>query len=409
MTHDPGRAGGLHDLVTVARRELVVRVRSKAFRISTILLLAVTVASIAIAAALMGRTQHVTVAVTAQAPPAVASTMRAQGSAAGLSITTVTVADRAAAIRSVEHGRSAAAVAARGEIIWKSRPRASLQQVLTAAVQGAIINQRAASLGLPNGAVARLLAPIRVTVTQLHAGGNQAQWTARSVVAYAGVLLLYIAIAVYGGYVLTGVVEEKSSRVVEVLLSRVPPSSLLGGKIAGIGLAGLTQLLAVGAAAAATLGVVKPSGIPPGTVAALPMLVVWFVLGFAFYSVLYGSLGSLASRTQDAQAAAAPVAVLIAGIYVLAVVALSNPSAGWVAVLSMLPPSAPILMPLRAALVPVPVWQVVAALVLLLGATYGLFRVGARVYENAILHTGQRLRLREAWRGESARPRPAHR
>jgi hypothetical protein len=122
-------------------------------------------------------------------------------------------------------------------------------------------------------------------------------------------ILLYVAITFYGSFVLTGVVEEKSSRVVEVLLSRVPPSSLLGGKIAGIGLAGLAQFLAVAAAAAGTLLATRPSGLPPGTYAAIPMLVVWFVLGYAFYAMLYGSLGSLASRTEDAQAAAGPVII----------------------------------------------------------------------------------------------------
>ena len=82
------------------------------------------------------------------------------------------------------------------------------------------------------------------------------------------------------------------------------PSSLLGGKIAGIGLAGLTQFLAVAATAAVTLLVTRPSGLPPGTYKAIPVLVAWFVLGFAFHSLLYGSLGSLASRTEEAQAAA---------------------------------------------------------------------------------------------------------
>ena len=109
---------------------------------------------------------------------------------------------------------------------------------------------RAASLGLPAEATARLLAPVRIPLTELH---SQSQRTARTIIANAGVILTFMAIAVYGGYVLTGVVEEKSSRVVEVLLSRAPPSSLLGGKITGIGLAGLAQFLTVAAAAAATL------------------------------------------------------------------------------------------------------------------------------------------------------------
>ena len=97
------------------------------------------------------------------------------------------------------------------------------------------------------------------------------------------------------------------------------------------------------------------------------------------------------------------------GIYVAAVAAVGRPGAGWVTLLSMLPPTAPIVMPLRTSLVGVPAWQVVAAVVLMVAATYGLFLVGARLYRNAVLHTGARLRISEAWRGEPARPQPAQR
>jgi ABC-2 type transport system permease protein len=75
----------------------------------------------------------------------------------------------------------------------------------------------------------------------------------------------------------------------------------------------------------------------------------------------------------------------------------------------MLPPSAPMFMPLRTALVNVPAWQIVTAVILMLAAIYGLFRAGARLYQNAVLHTGARLRLREAWHGEPPRPQPARR
>ena len=97
------------------------------------------------------------------------------------------------------------------------------------------------------------------------------------------------------------------------------------------------------------------------------------------------------------------------GIYVAAVAAVSRPSAGWVSLLSMLPPPAPIFMPLRSSLVSVPAWQTVAAVVLMLAATSGLFLAGARLYRNAVLHTGARLRISEAWHGEPARPQPAQR
>ena len=403
MSGDPGRPRVFGGLILVARRELIVRTRSMAFRVSTLILLVAAVAGIAIPAALIGHPRHFTVAVTAQAPPGVAAAVRADSNAAGLQVNVVTAAGRAAAVRSVQQGRVTVAVAAGGEIIWKAQPNSALHPVLNAAVQQAIITQRAASLGLSAEATARLLAPVRLTVTQLH---PQSQRTARTIIAEVGVILLYMAIVVYGSYVLTGVVEEKSSRVVEVLLSRVPPSSLLGGKITGIGLAGLAQFFAVVVAAVITLLVTRPTGLPPGTYAAIPMLVVWFALGYALYSMLYGSLGSLASRTEDAQAAASPAIALLVVIYVLAFVAIANPGAGWVTILSMLPPTAPIIMPLRAALVNVPAWQVVAAVVLMLAAIYGLFRVGARLYRNAVLHTGARLHLREAWRGESTRPQP---
>ena len=394
----------VRDLILVARREMTTRMRGTAFRVSTVLLLACTVAGIAVPAALIGHPQRFTVTVTAQAPPGVTAMARADARAAGLQLTVQPAADRAAAVRLVEQGKVTAAVAADGETIWKARPSSALQPVLNAAIQQAVVTQRAASLGLSPGAAARLLAPMRITATQLHADTQRA---GRIVVGEVGMILLYVAITFYGSFVLTGVVEEKSSRVVEVLLSRVQPSSLLGGKIAGIGLAGLAQFLAVAAAAAGTLLATRPSGLPPGTYESIPMLVVWFVLGYAFYSMLYGSLGSLASRTEDAQAAAAPVILVLVAIYVAATMAVSSAGSAWVAVLSVLPPSAPIFMPLRTSLADVPAWQVGLAVLLTLISVYGLLRVGGRLYRNAVLRTGARLHLADAWHSEPARQQAA--
>lgn len=396
----------VRDLVLIARRELTTRMRGTAFRLSTVVLVACAVAGIAIPAALLGHPQRFTVAVTEQAPPGVAAMARADAKAAGLQLTVQPVASRAAAVRLVEQGKAAAAVAAGGETIWKTHPNSALQPALNAAIQQATITQRAASLGLSPGDAARLLSPVRITATQLHA---DTQRTGRIIVGEVGMILLYMAITIYGSFVLTGVVEEKSSRVVEVLLSRVQPSSLLGGKIAGIGLAGLAQFAAVATAAAVTLLITRPSGLPPGTYAAIPMLVVWFVLGFAFYSMLYGSLGALASRTEDAQAAAGPVIIVLVAIYVAATMAVSSAGSAWVTVLSVLPPSAPIFMPLRTSLADVPAWQVAAAAILTLASVYGLFRIGGRLYRNAVLHTGARLHITEAWHAEPARQQEAGR
>ncbi|NUR97117.1 MAG: ABC transporter permease, partial [Kribbellaceae bacterium] len=153
---------------------------------------------------------------------------------------------------------------------------------------------------------------------------------ARVVVALVGVILLFVALNIYGSYVLTGVIAEKSSRVVEVLLARVRPVQLLAGKIIGIGLLGVAQFAALAVVGAVTLQLVKPPELPSGTLPQIASDVVWFVLGYSFYSVLYGALGSLASRIEDAQAAAAPLTGLLTLAYLGGFIALRNPHAWWV-------------------------------------------------------------------------------
>ena len=133
-------------------------------------------------------------------------------------------------------------------------------------------------------------------------------------------ILLFVSLQTFGTYVLTGVVEEKSSAVVEMLLVRASADQLLAGKVIGIGVAALTQFAAAVAAGLVSLGV---SGVDvPGEIwSAVPMMLVWFLGGFALYSTLFALAGSLVSRQEDAQSAAAPIryglmAALPAGVRV---------------------------------------------------------------------------------------------
>jgi ABC-2 type transport system permease protein len=221
----------------------------------------------------------------------------------------------------------------------------------------------------------------------------------QTLIALVGMVLLFVALNFYGTYVLTGVVEEKSSRVVEVLLARVRPADLLAGKVLGIGLLGLGQFLALAVAAAVTLQIVQPPDLPSGTTPLIGIVVLWFVLGYSFYSVLYGALGSLASRTEDAQAAASPLTVVMLLAYFGAFSAVASPDAWWVTLGSLFPPTAPMFMPVRAGLTAVPAWQMALAVVLMALAIVALIRAGGRLYRGAVLHTAGRLRLRQAWRG----------
>lgn len=396
----------LSTIWTIAYRELATRARSKAFRISTAVLLLSLVLGIVVPAwAMRGTTRYTVAVVTAQQPalqPDIAAAIAAQAVASGVTVSVRAAADRATAVALVEAGTVDAAVvgavvgaSGSGEIVWSNADKSRLAPVLASALTQVAIGERARALGLSPAQLAGLFAPAEPTVTRLHARPDR---TAQTVIALIGVILLFVALNFYGTFVLTGVVEEKSSRVVEVLLARVPPADLLAGKVLGIGVLGIGQFAALGAVAAATLQIVQPPQLPVGTVPLIAGVVLWFVLGYSFYSVLYGAMGALASRTEDAQVAAAPITAFLLLAYFGAFTAIANPTGWWITTASLFPPTAPIYMPLRVALTDVPAWQVAVAIVLMTGAILALVRVGGRLYRGGVLHTAGRLRIRQAWR-----------
>jgi ABC-2 type transport system permease protein len=217
--------------------------------------------------------------------------------------------------------------------------------------------------------------------------------------ANAGIILMFIGIFTYGTWVLTGVVEEKQSRVVEVVLSTVRPRDLLVGKVLGIGalaIAQLAVLVGVGLVVSEVSGRVT---LPPTTAGAVAQLVLWFVLGFLFYATALGALGSLASRPEEANNAAMPVTMSATVSYMVAIIFVSdNPGGPLAQVMTFIPLSAPMVVPLRVALGTIEPWQVMGSVVVMLVAIWLLFEAGARVYSGAVLAGGGRMKLRDAWR-----------
>ena len=197
---------------------------------------------------------------------------------------------------------------------------------------------------------------------------------------------------------LTGVVEEKNNRVVELIVSTVRPRHLLAGKVIGIGLLGLAQLVLVAGLGASLLA----AGVfdaPASLGASLALVVPWFALGFALYAVAYAAAGALASSQQDANSAGQPVTFAILGVYFLGYAALVTDDNGLLAhVLTVFPLTAPLVLPARSALVGVPLWEHALAVVLVLATIYALVRLAGRVYAHGLLHTGPRLGPRAAWR-----------
>jgi len=217
------------------------------------------------------------------------------------------------------------------------------------------------------------------------------------------VLALYGQLFAYGYWVAAGVVEEKSSRVVEVLLSTIRPSQLLRGKILGIGTLGLCQLLliaAVGLAAARLAGILR---FPVGAAAAIGWVLFWFVLGFFFYSTLFAVAGSIVSRQEDLQATMTPLSLLIIAAFVIGITALGSPDSTLALVASLLPPTAPLAMPSRIVLGQAPLWQPIASAIVSVGTTVALVPFAVRMYSRAVLRTG-RVKIRELLRAEPRMP-----
>lgn len=212
------------------------------------------------------------------------------------------------------------------------------------------------------GILSRVMAPVEVTDTELGevAGRGPDDETATFVMT----VLLFMALTTYGSMVLSGVVEEKSSRVVEVLLARMPARNLLAGKIAGIGLLGFGQFVLTAVAAVIAISVVDTFDVPAVRGEVLAWLVVWFVLGYAFYATVFGALGSLASRTEDTQSVAGPVTTGMLVAYFVSFATIGSPDATWARVVSFLPPTAPLAMLARMAMSNPAWWEPVVAVAL---------------------------------------------
>ena len=211
--------------------------------------------------------------------------------------------------------------------------------------------------------------------------------------------LLYFFFIFYGIMLAQGVVEEKSSRVVELLLSTIRPWQLLAGKLIGVAVVGLTQLVLLGGAAVALAQGTDAITLPTAVGGTLVTLGVWFLLGFFLFAAMLAAAAARVSRQEDLQGVAQPVMLLITAPFVLGIALLSknahDPVIEW---LSLVPPLSPILMPARMLLGIAPVWQIALSLVLAVAALAGMTRVAGRMYANSVLRSGSRVPLAEALR-----------
>jgi ABC-2 type transport system permease protein len=383
----------------LAKREFLERARSKPFIITMSLITVAILAIGPVVSVLSGGDDEATkIGLTGEEPSGIEQELHSQATLFDLEIEVDRFMNRDEAETALTDGNIAVVLVDGTEIVFQEESSSRLTALLRSAVNTTVKTEALTRLGLSESEISLVVEPIPIEVTTLEE--QDVQDDAKRGAAFAGAILLYISIIMFGQFVAMGTVEEKQNRVVEVILSRVRPWQVLVGKVVGIGFLGLLQLLILAGAAYASA---QLADLPDIDVAAIGLPIIaslffWFILGYAFYAFLYAAVGSTVSRQEDLQGAIMIPIILIMPGYLLAIFAAENPEALLPTVASWLPPWAPFVMPVRIAAGVTQPWEIVVAVVGTVLGAVALVWIGSRVYSGALLRTGSKVKLREAWK-----------
>ncbi len=391
-------------LMLVTKREIVERARSKAFIFSSVFTIILLAAAIGVPFVLEQRTVTYELGSVGENNDPIVEAALDLGNAdeddGGVVIEVVGYATVAAAEAALDDGAIDAALVEGSKLITPAGTGAGGSDV-----EGLL--QRAAAavrLDQVSGEVARAAEVLTEDALEVRSLGSidSESTQARLIVSFGGLVLMYMAILSYGSWTLAGVTEEKTNRVVEVLLATVRPWQLLAGKIIGIGLLGLGQFLLTIGVAIIAIRVTGIADLPAVPVATIPLLVLWFILGFALYAVAMGAAGALASRMEDAQSVATPFTVLSVIGFFVSIQVVDNPSGMLARVASLFPPTAPFAAPVRSALDAMPWWEMSISILLMVVSIVAVVRFGGRVYAGGLLRFGSRVKWKEAFQSADA-------
>jgi ABC-2 type transport system permease protein len=380
-----------------ARREVVERTRDRSFLISTMVTLLILGAVIVIPKLFGSDSNTFDVGLVGPASQRLGPALVSQAAAADVKVRLQSPGDSATAESEVRSGKLDAAVVDGSQVVVKEQPNDRLALIIQSASRTSRAREELASHGLNQSEIRAALAPPPLPVRSIEPTDENA--TAKKSIATIAVFLLYGQIIGYCMGVASGVVEEKATRVVEVLLATVRPVQLLAGKVIGIGLVGLLQLLLIGAiglALAVSLGTIT---LPAGALGTIGIVLLWFVLGYAFYASLFAVAGAVVSRQEELQNSTTPLTlVLVASFFVAITSAFGSSTTPLAKVCTYLPPTAPLIVPLRIAAGDIAPWQIGLTLAIMLASTVVVVLLASRIYAGAILRTGARVKLKDAWR-----------
>jgi ABC-2 type transport system permease protein len=408
----------LRNTLLIAKREYLERVKSRVFRITTILV-PLGMAGLGLLGAMTGKKMEgvQNLAIVGD-NPRLAQEVKAALEDGELKPKRVEVyapatdADRAEVKREVaarEIGGYLTLVTVPGEAepdaTWISGSSINLvgKSQMESAVRSAMIREQLAARGVPQTQVSDLMKETKLDTKQLKNGAVVSSDSERSFFgAYGLIIVLYASVLIYGINIARSVVEEKTSRIFEVLLSTASSDSLMLGKLLGVGAVGLTQMgiwgallvFYAGSAMASKQGIHSLASLGI-TKAELGFFVIFFLGGFYLYSALAAALGSTVSGEQEVQQfSIILVSPLVVSVFLLGFV-LGNPNSTTSVVLSLLPPFTPIIMYMRICAQMPPLWQVWLSIVLLAGSVWGMVWLAARIYRVGVLMYGKRATLPE--------------
>jgi ABC-2 type transport system permease protein len=400
-------------MATIARREYLERVRSKAFLLSTFLAPVLVVGFTLVPSMLMQRQRGKALRI------AVVDATGTLGSGVEQELQRQRVAGepRFAVTPVAEHDAEAARLAARrggvdgsldgylylapdtlatsrAEYFGKNVSNVMDLRLVEQSAESALMQHRLAREGLDGARVKAVTRKLDLRTVRLTASGEREDRGASFFLALMLLTLLYMTVPMWGAAIMNGVIEEKSNRVVEVIVSSIPTSYLFAGKLLGVGGAGLTQVLVwvLTMAGFGAYGAASAGGVPMPELSLLLMasFVVFFLLGYFLYGALYAGVGSAVNTQQEAQSLAFPVMMPMVLGFVFFPAVLGSPDSPFSVTLSLIPFFTPMLMFLRITAVTPPMWQIALSVVLTLATVVGVTWAASRVYRVGILMYGKR-------------------
>ena len=285
-----------------------------------------------------------------------------------------------------------------------------LTSAVESALRRAVILARVEKMNLPldTASVKKLLAPVDVDSFQVTAEGKEKK--TNFLISYFGtfgfVMILFMSMLLYGIAVMRGILEEKSNRIMEVLLGSLTPDELMTGKILGIALVGLTQLAVYTVTAGALRLFIATRTVSPEmagmadvfSMTKMVYFIVFFLLGYFMYTAMFAAVGAVCNSEQEAQNLQAPVQYMLMIPMIATFFFVNNPDSKIAVIASLIPVFTPMVMFMRISLLTPPFWQIALSMVLTVVAIYFIFRGVAKIFRIGILMYGKRPTLPEIFK-----------